>query len=134
MTAADALIAVTPIFSASYSGLFKTFFDVLEPGTLAGKPVLIGATGGTARHSLVLEYALRPLFTLPAGRRRADRRCTPRRRTGARDAQLPPGSTGPPASWPRCSLPRPTAAVGPRPSDEVVDFEQLLAGLSETDG
>ncbi len=60
---ADALIAVTPVFSASYSGLFKTFFDVLEPGTLEGKPVLIAATAGTARHSLVLEHALRPLFS-----------------------------------------------------------------------
>ncbi|WP_296603225.1 FMN reductase [Nocardioides sp.] len=60
---ADALVVVTPVFSASYSGLFKTFFDVLEPGTLDGKPVLIGATAGTPRHSLVLEHALRPLFT-----------------------------------------------------------------------
>ena len=60
---ADALIVVTPVFSASYSGLFKTFFDVLEPETLAGLPVLIAATAGTARHSLVLEHALRPLFS-----------------------------------------------------------------------
>ncbi len=60
---ADALIAVTPVFSASYSGLFKTFFDVLEPGLLDGMPVLVGATAGTARHSLVLEHALRPLFS-----------------------------------------------------------------------
>jgi FMN reductase len=59
---ADAVIAVTPIFSASYSGLFKSFFDVLEDGTLEGKPVLMGATAGTARHSLALEFALRPLF------------------------------------------------------------------------
>jgi FMN reductase len=59
---ADALIAVTPTFSASYNGLFKMFFDVLDDQALAGKPVLIGATGGTERHSLVLEYALRPLF------------------------------------------------------------------------
>jgi FMN reductase len=59
---ADALIAVTPIFSASYSGLFKTFFDVLEEGTLDGKPVLVAATAGTTRHSLALEFALRPLF------------------------------------------------------------------------
>ncbi|MFG2005962.1 FMN reductase [Spirillospora sp. NPDC048911] len=59
---ADGLIAVTPVFNASYSGLFKTFFDVLEPGTLEGKPVLIGATGGTARHSLALEFAVRPMF------------------------------------------------------------------------
>lgn len=60
---ADALIVVTPVFSASYSGLFKTFFDVLETDTLAGVPVLIAATAGTARHSLVLEHALRPLFS-----------------------------------------------------------------------
>ncbi|WP_410871190.1 FMN reductase [Nocardia sp. A7] len=59
---ADGLIAVTPIFSASYSGLFKTFFDVLEPDSLAGLPVLAGATGGTERHSLALEHAVRPLF------------------------------------------------------------------------
>ncbi|TDC20771.1 oxidoreductase [Streptomyces sp. 8K308] len=62
VTAADGLIAVTPVFSASYSGLFKSFFDVLEPESLAGKPVLLGATGGTPRHSLVIEHALRPLF------------------------------------------------------------------------
>jgi FMN reductase len=59
---ADGLIVVTPVFSASYSGLFKSFFDVLDKDTLAGTPVLIAATGGTARHSLVLEHALRPLF------------------------------------------------------------------------
>ncbi|MEU4230019.1 FMN reductase [Nonomuraea sp. NPDC026600] len=62
LTEADGLIAVTPVFSASYSGLFKSFFDVLDPTALAGKPVLIAATGGTARHSLALEHALRPLF------------------------------------------------------------------------
>lgn len=62
VTAADGLIVVTPVFSASYSGLFKSFFDVLDRDALAGKPVLIAATGGTARHSLVLEHALRPLF------------------------------------------------------------------------
>ncbi|MFF8969942.1 FMN reductase [Streptomyces sp. NPDC014995] len=62
VTAADGLIVVTPVFSASYSGLFKSFFDVLEKDALTGKPVLIAATGGSARHSLVLEHALRPLF------------------------------------------------------------------------
>jgi len=61
--AADGLIVVTPVFAASYSGLFKTFFDVLEPELMDGKPVLVAATAGTARHSLVLEHALRPLFT-----------------------------------------------------------------------
>jgi FMN reductase len=59
---ADGLIAVTPIFTASYSGLFKSFFDVVDTGALADKPVLIAATGGTARHSLALEHALRPMF------------------------------------------------------------------------
>ncbi|MDR6980903.1 FMN reductase [Streptomyces sp. 3330] len=63
VTAADGLIVVTPVFSASYSGLFKSFFDVIDPDALAGKPVLIAATGGSARHSLVLEHALRPLFS-----------------------------------------------------------------------
>ncbi len=60
---ADGLVAVTPVFSASYSGLFKSFFDVLDPETLAGTPVLVAATAGTARHSLVLDHALRPLFS-----------------------------------------------------------------------
>jgi FMN reductase len=59
---ADAVIAVTPVFSASYSGLFKTFFDVLDKDALIGTPVLLGATAGTARHSLAVEYAMRPLF------------------------------------------------------------------------
>jgi len=59
---ADGLIAVTPIFSASYSGLFKMFVDVIQKDGLAGKPALIAATGGTARHSLAIEHAIRPLF------------------------------------------------------------------------
>jgi FMN reductase len=59
---ADGIIAVTPVFSASYSGLFKTFVDVLDKDALTGRPVLIGATAGTARHSLTLEHAMRPLF------------------------------------------------------------------------
>ncbi|MFG2116736.1 FMN reductase [Streptomyces sp. NPDC048718] len=62
VTGAHGLIAVTPVFTASYSGLFKSFFDLIDPAALTGKPVLIAATGGTARHSLVLEHALRPLF------------------------------------------------------------------------
>ncbi|MFF8774166.1 FMN reductase [Kitasatospora sp. NPDC015120] len=63
VTRADGLIAVTPIFTASYSGLFKSFFDVIDPDVLSGKPVLIAATGGTPRHSLALEHAVRPLFS-----------------------------------------------------------------------
>ncbi|MEU4402589.1 FMN reductase [Micromonospora orduensis] len=63
VTGADGIIAVTPIFSASYNGLFKSFFDVLDAGSLVDRPVLIGATGGTARHSLALEHAVRPMFS-----------------------------------------------------------------------
>lgn len=63
VVSADAVIAVTPIFSTSYSGLFKSFIDVLDPDALTGTPVLIGANAGTARHSLAIDYAIRPLFT-----------------------------------------------------------------------
>ncbi len=63
VTNADGLIAVTPIFTTSYSGLFKSFIDVLDPQSLTGLPVLLGATGGTERHSLAIDYAMRPLFS-----------------------------------------------------------------------
>ncbi len=62
VTAADALVVVTPIFKASYPGLFKSFFDVLDADVLTGKPVALAATGGTARHSLAVDFAMRPLF------------------------------------------------------------------------
>jgi FMN reductase len=71
--AADGLIAVSPIFNASFSGLFKVFFDVVERDALAGLPTLLAATGGTTRHTLAIEHALRPLFaylgaaTVPTG-------------------------------------------------------------------
>ncbi|MFI8006961.1 FMN reductase [Streptomyces sp. NPDC086010] len=60
---ADGLITVTPTFTASYNGLFKMFFDSIDDQVLVDKPVLIAATGGTGRHSLVLDHALRPMFT-----------------------------------------------------------------------
>jgi FMN reductase len=63
VSSADGLVAVTPVFSASYAGLFKSFVDLLDPDSLTGKPVIIAATAGTPRHSLVLDHALRPLFT-----------------------------------------------------------------------
>lgn len=61
--ASDGIIAVSPVFSASYSGLFKSFIDVLDPKSLEGKAVLLGITGGTDRHQMVLDYAMRPLFS-----------------------------------------------------------------------
>jgi|SRR5699024_5856890 len=63
VSSADAVVAVTPVFTASYSGLFKSFIDLLDNDALTGKPVLIAATAGTPRHSLVLDHALRPLFS-----------------------------------------------------------------------
>ncbi len=63
ITTADGLIAVTPIFTTSYSGLFKSFIDILDPSSLAELPVLLAATGGSERHSLAIDYAMRPLFT-----------------------------------------------------------------------
>lgn len=63
IAAADGMIVVTPVFTASYSGLFKTFVDLLDPQAVDGMPVVVAATAGTARHSLVLDHALRPLFT-----------------------------------------------------------------------
>ncbi len=62
VTHASGVVAVTPVLNSSYSGLFKMFFDALDVGALKGRPVLMAATGGTARHSLVLENAMLPLF------------------------------------------------------------------------
>ena len=62
VTRADGVVAVSPIFSGSYNGLFKTFFDLVDDGALEGVPVLLGATAGTARHSLAIDHAMRPLF------------------------------------------------------------------------
>ncbi|MCQ9126727.1 NAD(P)H-dependent oxidoreductase [Corynebacterium amycolatum] len=63
VSGADGLIAAPPVFAASYSGLFKMFFDALGTDALTSMPVIIAATAGTARNSLVLEYAMRPLFS-----------------------------------------------------------------------
>ncbi|MGO1884701.1 MAG: CE1759 family FMN reductase [Citricoccus sp.] len=60
---ADAVITVSPTFKASYSGLFKSFWDLVDNDALRGVPVLLGATGGTPRHSLMIDSALRPLFS-----------------------------------------------------------------------
>ncbi|MYR08771.1 oxidoreductase [Gordonia sp. SID5947] len=59
---ADGLIVATPVFNASYSGLFKSFFDLVEVDRMHGVPVVVAATGGSPRHSMVLDHALRPLF------------------------------------------------------------------------
>ena len=59
---ADALIVETPVYKGSYTGLFKHLFDLIDPGALSNKPVVLTATGGGPRHALVVEHQLRPLF------------------------------------------------------------------------
>lgn len=126
VTNADGVIAVTPIFTGSYSGLFKSFFDVVENTALTGKPVLIAATGGTARHSLALDHALRPLFAY------------------LRAIVVPTGVYAAPEDWgaggdsiaPRvaraaeelAALMTRTPPPAPEP-EQVVPFEQQLAAL-----
>lgn len=59
---ADLLVAATPVFRGSYSGMFKHFFDLIDQYALANKLVLLVATGGGEHHALALEHTLRPLF------------------------------------------------------------------------
>lgn len=59
---ADAVIAVSPVYKGSYTGLFKHLFDFVSPTSLVNKPVVVGATGGGHRHGLVVEHQMRPLF------------------------------------------------------------------------
>lgn len=59
---ADALIVASPVFRGSYAGVFKTVVDLLDPLAMRGKPVLLAATSGSARHTLMADHALRPLF------------------------------------------------------------------------
>ena len=62
MIEADGLVLASPVYKGSYGGLFKHLLDLLDPLSLAGKPVLLGATGGGPRHALVIEHQLRPLL------------------------------------------------------------------------
>lgn len=60
--ASDILVVGSPTYKGSYTGLFKHFFDLVEPTALRGKPVVLTATGGGDRHALIAEHSLRPLF------------------------------------------------------------------------
>lgn len=62
IASADLLVAVTPVYKGSYTGLFKHLFDLLAPDALVGRPVLLAANGGSDRHALVVDHQLRPLF------------------------------------------------------------------------
>jgi FMN reductase len=62
LAAADAIIAGTPVYKAGISGLFKSFADLIDNDLMIAKPVILAATGGTARHAMVVDEHLRPLF------------------------------------------------------------------------
>lgn len=142
VTGADAVIAVTPIFTASYSSLFKAFFDVLDPQSLTGMPVLIGATGGSERHSLALDHAVRPLLAylralvVPTavyaastdfGAAGGDTSGLAGRidRAGAELAGLVAGL---PARGHAMATQQPGGSDDLSDFDDVIDFEKLLAG------
>ena len=62
LAAADAIIASTPVYKAGISGLFKSFADLIDNDLLIAKPVILAATGGSARHAMVVDEQMRPLF------------------------------------------------------------------------
>jgi len=62
LAGADGIIAAAPVYKASPSGLFTSFFDALDNDLLIAKPVVLAATAGTARHALVADDQMRPLF------------------------------------------------------------------------
>jgi FMN reductase len=59
---ADLLVVATPVYRASFTGLFKHLFDFVDQYALVDVPVLLAATGGSERHALIIEHQLRPLF------------------------------------------------------------------------
>jgi FMN reductase len=63
VAAARAIVIATPVYKAAYSGLLKTFLDLLPQTGLTGKWVLPLATGGSPAHMLAMDYALRPVLT-----------------------------------------------------------------------
>lgn len=146
VAAADGLIAVTPVFNASYSGLFKMFFDALDPDSLTSTPVLVAATAGSARHSLVLDFAMRPLFTylravvVPTGVFAAtedfgshglsDR--IQRAAAQLASAVLSQGGYGVGGFAPDLAA-RPRRTSGAQVADEVTPFGELLRGHSGSD-
>lgn len=62
VAAADALIVSTPVYKGGMSGLFKSFVDLLDNDLLVATPVLLTATAGSARHAMIVDEQLRPLF------------------------------------------------------------------------
>ena len=146
VSSADGLVAVTPVFTASFSGPFKMFVDVLDTDALNGMPVLVAATAGTARHQLVLDHALRPLFSylravvVPTGVFAATedfggggsaelgRRVA---RAASELAALVVAETGAVAGFVQDLEPARRRSSGTTLEQDVTDFEDLLSGLGQ---
>lgn len=62
LSSADAIIVGSPVYKGSYTGLFKHFFDLVDPERLLGVPVVLTANGGGEKHALMVEHQMRPLF------------------------------------------------------------------------
>ena len=62
IVSAELLVVGSPTYKGSYTGLFKHFFDLIDPVGLRGKPVLLTATGASERHALMIDHQFRPLF------------------------------------------------------------------------
>lgn len=144
VSSADGVVAVTPVFTASFSGLFKMFIDVLDTDALNGMPVVVAATAGTERHQLVLEHALRPLFTylravvVPTGvfaatddfgGQGSDELGRRIARAAAELAGLVVAEQGSVAGFVQDAAPARRRTSGTGVDAEVTDFEDLLAGL-----
>ncbi len=130
ITEADAVIVVTPIYAASFSGLFKMLIDVLPADALRDTPVLLGATGGTARHSLAIDHALRPLFAhlgalvAPVGVFAASEDW------GSQDAGLLGGRITRAGQSFAALVTGASKVRAPDPFDDVTPFAELLSGSS----
>ncbi|MCH8612773.1 CE1759 family FMN reductase [Arsenicicoccus dermatophilus] len=143
VSAADGLIVVTPVFAASYSGLFKMFLDALSTDALDAMPTIAAATAGTPRHSMVLDHAMRPLLThlravvVPTGvfaatedfGREAGADLAPRiRRAASELAALVVAESGSVAGFAAREQDRPSPRSSGVTLARVTPFEQLLAG------
>lgn len=67
-TRADAVIIASPVYKATYSGILKTFLDLLPPKGLSGKPVLPLFVGGTIAHLLAIDFGLKPVLSVLGAR------------------------------------------------------------------
>lgn len=155
LSAADGLIMVSPVFTASVSGLFKSFIDVLDPVSLEDKPVVLAATGGSPRHNLVIDYAMRPIFSylrasiMPTsvfaspedwGADQGHGALAERERRAGRELALSMDNTEHNESTPisrdlgdtRSIAPNVSDTANPRDALSSLPFEQLLANLQSS--